>query len=205
MKVLPSYQQQSSTVSNVTLIALPHPFMLFKCFVCFTHQLQKSYRNEYQILCQLPPHENVIHLYAFFYDRADPALCAEFRHLGPNVRSLSLFLLLEELPVSMKAHVDSLIANKGPQVCGLGRRILNTEMINLLYCKVGDVLRWFEDLLRGLVFLESHCVAHRDLKMDNLLLSRNGRVVIADFGKAIVLNNKMETPYMHGGCGQHTS
>eukprot|EP00731_Ephydatia_muelleri_P030669 Em0022g183a len=156
MKVLPSYQQQSSTVSN----------------------LQKSYRNEYQILCQLPPHENVIHLYAFFYDRADPALCAEFRHLGPNVRSLSLFLLLEELPVSMKAHVDSLIANKGPQV--------------------GDVLRWFEDLLRGLVFLESHCVAHRDLKMDNLLLSRNGRVVIADFGKAIVLNNKMETPYMHG-------
>ena len=62
------------------------------------------------------------------------------------------------------------------------------------------MLRWCEDLLRGLVFLESHCVAHRDLKMDNLLLSRNGKVVIADFGKAIILNDKMETPYMHGGC-----
>lgn len=55
------------------------------------------------------------------------------------------------------------------------------------------------------MFLETHCVAHRDLKMDNLLLNRNGRVVIADFGKAIVLNNKMDTPYMHGGCGQPTS
>lgn len=156
MKVLPSYQQQASTVSN----------------------LQKSYRNEYQILCQLPPHDNIIHLYAFFYDRADPALCQELRSLGPNARTLSLFLLLEELPVSMKTHVDSLVANKGPQV--------------------DNVLRWFEDLLKGLVFLETHCVAHRDLKMDNLLLNRNGRVVIADFGKAIVLNNKMDTPYMHG-------
>ena len=39
---------------------------------------------------------------------------------------------------------------------------------------------------------------HRDLKMENLLLSQDGKLVIADFGKAILLDDNFKIPYVQG-------
>lgn len=46
---------------------------------------------------------------------------------------------------------------------------------------------WLKDLLSGLVFLESQSVVHRDLKLNNLLLTAHGTMIICDFGKAIAM------------------
>ena len=60
------------------------------------------------------------------------------------------------------------------------------------------VLYWLRELLCGLLFLEKHCVVHRDLKMENLLLGQNGKLVIGDFGKAILLDDDFKIPFIQG-------
>ena len=41
-------------------------------------------------------------------------------------------------------------------------------------------------------------MVHRDLKLDNLLVDEKSRLVISDFGKAIILDETMKVPYNHG-------
>ena len=66
------------------------------------------------------------------------------------------------------------------------------------YLQPDKVLYWLRELLSGLLFLEKNCVVHRDLKMENLLLSQDGKLVIADFGKAILLDDNFKIPYVQG-------
>ncbi|GJP42545.1 hypothetical protein CLOM_g2098 [Closterium sp. NIES-68] len=47
-----------------------------------------------------------------------------------------------------------------------------------------DVVRIALDVARGLEYLHSHHIVHRDLKSDNILVSYKGNVKIADFGVA---------------------
>ena len=59
----------------------------------------------------------------------------------------------------------------------------------------------FSDIAWLLCVLAQLCViqvVHRDLKLDNLLVDDNGRVVISDFGKAIILEGSMKIVYQHG-------
>lgn len=44
-----------------------------------------------------------------------------------------------------------------------------------------------KEILKGLVCIHQHYQIHRDIKSDNILLSQNGRVKIADFGYALQL------------------
>ncbi|GKV47927.1 hypothetical protein SLEP1_g54777 [Rubroshorea leprosula] len=41
--------------------------------------------------------------------------------------------------------------------------------------------RYFKDIVAGLTYLHSHNIAHGDIKPENLLLTRSGRVKIGDF------------------------
>lgn len=60
------------------------------------------------------------------------------------------------------------------------------------------MIHWFTNLVSGLLFLETHHIVHRDLKMENLLLSVDGNLVLSDFRKAILLNSDFELEYENG-------
>ena len=96
--------------------------------------------------------------------------------------------------MSMKEQVSILIGNRGPNVstCGIIMTFYSA------FTQPAAVTRWFKDLLEALVFLEQNCVVHRDLKLDNLLLSADGNLIVSDFGKAVLLEQSFSIPYMHG-------
>lgn len=92
--------------------------VLANYFQTQTHtQVRRQFENEYQVLCQLSPHPNIIHMYAFFFDRADPSVSQYFKRVGVHQGKMSLFLLMDEHPMSMKEQLDILIDNQGPKVC----------------------------------------------------------------------------------------
>ena len=71
------------------------------------------------------------------------------------------------------------------EYCDLGD--LN-DLINKGYFSREDRNCMFKQLLRGAEYLHSRGIAHRDLKSENLLLTKEGCLKIADFGTAEVFS-----------------
>ncbi|KAK8849326.1 hypothetical protein M9Y10_018698 [Tritrichomonas musculus] len=57
------------------------------------------------------------------------------------------------------------------------------------------------DVIEGLCFLHNRRIIHHDLKLENLLIGSDGKVKIADFGLATILNNEYEDDKKHPICG----
>ena len=102
---------------------------------------------------------------------------------------------MDEHPMSMKEHVNLLVDSQGPKVT---KAWCVPHPSYSVISQPENVLYWLRELLSGLLFLEKNCVVHRNLKMRNLLLSQDGKLIIADFGKAILLDENMKIPYYQG-------
>ncbi|KAM7257073.1 hypothetical protein ACFE04_012814 [Oxalis oulophora] len=61
-----------------------------------------------------------------------------------------------------------------------------------------EVVQFALDIARGLTYLHSKKIVHRDIKPDNILLDNNGRIKIADFGVACI---ESEIHDIHGTEG----
>eukprot|EP01062_Namystynia_karyoxenos_P021740 TRINITY_DN18289_c0_g5_i2.p1 TRINITY_DN18289_c0_g5~~TRINITY_DN18289_c0_g5_i2.p1 ORF type:complete len:793 (+),score=199.91 TRINITY_DN18289_c0_g5_i2:80-2380(+) len=70
----------------------------------------------------------------------------------------------------------------GPPLDGMLLERARGDLCDLRPRHPRDVLECARDLLQGLRFLEENGVVHRDIKESNLLVDKDGCVVIADFG-----------------------
>lgn len=64
-------------------------------------------------------------------------------------------------------------------------------LVQKRYLTLEDNLCLFKQLLRGVAHLHSHGIAHRDIKLENLLMTDQGHLKITDFGVSEVF------------CGEH--
>lgn len=55
-------------------------------------------------------------------------------------------------------------------------------LVQKKYLSLEDNLCLFKQLLRGVSYLHSHGIAHRDIKLENLLMTDQGHLKITDFG-----------------------
>lgn len=51
------------------------------------------------------------------------------------------------------------------------------------------IVGWFKDICEGLAYIHSQGVVHRDISLDNILIARDGRAVITDFGIAKIIDD----------------
>lgn len=65
------------------------------------------------------------------------------------------------------------------------------SLVQKRYFGESDRLCLFKQLLRGVAYLHRHGIAHRDLKLENLLMTNEGHLKITDFGVSEVF------------CGEH--
>ena len=65
------------------------------------------------------------------------------------------------------------------------------------YLKEKEACRFFQQIIDGVEYLHLSNITHRDLKPENLLLDKNNRIKISDFGLSYLSDNIdtfLETP-----------
>lgn len=77
------------------------------------------------------------------------------------------------------------------------------SMVERKYFKADDRNCIFKQVLRGVNYLHEHGIAHRDIKLENLLMTDEGHIKITDFGVSEVFcGDHPGVPTSRGLCGQ---
>ncbi|KAJ4147335.1 hypothetical protein LMH87_001866 [Akanthomyces muscarius] len=70
--------------------------------------------------------------------------------------------------------------------------------------KLKDRLCIFKQLVQGVAYLHAHGIAHRDIKLENLLITKDSKIKITDFGVSEVFTGTHPgLREAHGLCGQN--
>ena len=77
-------------------------------------------------------------------------------------------------------------------------------LVDRKYMTVQDKACFFKQLLRGVAYLHENGIAHRDIKLENLLMTDEGHIKITDFGVSEVFCGDHPGHQSAGGkCGQN--
>lgn len=142
--------------------------------------LHQYFLAEFELLQALPPHANVVTLLTFFHDTPSREMLAlvpdkveamtEVDRNGRRRIRTAQLVVLESEPQSLKSFLAARHQALTP----------------------GLILRLCADIVRGVRFLWQQRVVHRDLKLDNILVS-NGpefKCKLCDFGMALRVDEK---------------
>lgn len=78
------------------------------------------------------------------------------------------------------------------------------SLVERRYFKLEDKQCIFKQVLRGVAYLHAHGIAHRDLKLENLLMTHEGYIKITDFGVSEVFDGDHPgSPTARGQCGRN--
>lgn len=105
-----------------------------------------------------------------------------------------LYLVCEYLDLDLKRYMEALPVSQG----GRGKPLPEGAGPALATLGLGDniVKKFMSQLVAGIRFCHAHRVLHRDLKPQNLLISREGNLKLADFGLARAFGVPLRT-YTH--------
>lgn len=77
-------------------------------------------------------------------------------------------------------------------------------LVERKYMKAEDKQCIFKQVLRGVAYLHDHGIAHRDIKLENLLMTDDGHIKITDFGVSeVYCGEHPGVRSSHGECGQN--
>ena len=142
-----------------------------------TSKLSSIFQNEYEVLYKIKDiHPNIVHILADFaaeptqamINAADesvrPLLMREHAVLG-QVPCTTQFFVIEYHPTTLK---DAL-SKKKPSA--------------------EEIYKYATELLSCYCFLFENHVVHRDTKLDNILVSFDGSLILSDFGESVIVDD----------------
>ena len=141
-----------------------------------SNTLRKACANEFMILRDLEAvHPNIIHILSSFNDTPTKSMmdsleieCCEFLYstdarTGIKTPVKTQFFVTELHSMTLERKLNE-----------LGNKI-NLETI----------LRYSLEIANCFLFLFNNYIVHRDVKLDNLLISEDDRIILSDFGESI--------------------
>ena len=139
-----------------------------------THARQRA--SEYEMLAKLPPHPNIVTQYC----KVGPAQCPDeiFRHIPEGIQEYC----------ETRNHRTGVVRRNG--VLGVAYE-MHQETLQRFLAHNGAGLTSDQvhcmatELLSALRHMEEHGMLHFDLKLDNIMVAANGRLVLIDFGETL--------------------
>ena len=153
--------------------------------------LKKQFSAEHTVPISLAYHPNIVQMLHCYnstttpFKRFLPLLVPPGLDVEIDMASRTSFFAMPEFPFSLKNYVNKFVEQKVKLGLTNRNRIkdeLQLVSLILLQC------------LFGLQHLKKHNVAHRDIKLDNIMMHHSGQAILIDFGMAVQLYNHDGSP-----------